>query len=224
MEYDVIFHDEVQLMDFGETRASGPYIKLKLRDPEQLAIFRGMDTATAKKTGHILNMTLCNGDIAVEEERKEDYGKLAQKLMASGVFYRFEVAKAVGTDEEYREWIRHKKCVVCGKLDYADGEMKNEAAHVRRAGQSGVGYKAEFSCVPLCNHHHREQHQHGEGEWREMFDKKCAQFRGEWVAMRLKAVLGYESWKDVPPVKVKKFFEDNYLDMKYLPMEYKKCN
>ena len=42
------------------------------------------------------------------------------------------------------------------------GEMKCEAAHVRRADSSGVAFKANYACVPLCHEHHHLQHQKGE--------------------------------------------------------------
>jgi hypothetical protein len=63
----ILLHDEVQLLDWGESRSAGPYIKFRLKDPAMLEVFRGMDTATAKKEGHVLNLTVSQGDIASVE-------------------------------------------------------------------------------------------------------------------------------------------------------------
>lgn len=59
----VLLHEEVQLMDWGESRSAGPFVKFRLDDPQLLEVFRGMDTASAKRTGHILNITVSEGDI-----------------------------------------------------------------------------------------------------------------------------------------------------------------
>jgi len=67
-DINILLADEIQLLDFGESRSIGPWIKLRLNDPDQLAVFRGMDTATAKKTGHIMNLVLSQGDIAAMAE------------------------------------------------------------------------------------------------------------------------------------------------------------
>ncbi len=45
------YHDEVQLLGYGETDTSGPYIKLRLQDPADLSIFRGKDKRTTTKLG-----------------------------------------------------------------------------------------------------------------------------------------------------------------------------
>lgn len=73
----ILLHEEVQLMDWGESRSAGPFVKFRLDDPQLLEIFRGMDTATAKRTGHILNITVSAGDIIAE----------SAMLSGEGVFY-----------------------------------------------------------------------------------------------------------------------------------------
>jgi len=65
---NVLLHEEVQLMDWGESRSAGPFIKFRLDDPALLEVFRGMDTATAKRTGHILHLTVAEGDIVAAPE------------------------------------------------------------------------------------------------------------------------------------------------------------
>lgn len=43
------------------------------------------------------------------------------------------------------------------------GEWRSQAAHVRRANNSGIGCKpSDKHLVPLCSDCHKIQHQHGE--------------------------------------------------------------
>jgi len=56
---------------------------------------------------------------------------------------------------KHRAFIRTLPCVVCGG--------PSEAAHIRRGTDGGMGMKPSDSyTVPLCPHHHREQHNIGE--------------------------------------------------------------
>lgn len=69
------------------------------------------------------------------------------------------------TDRAFREWIQTLPSAISGKFSewLPDiGEWRNPACHVRRAGKSGVGFKAQFSVVPLTQTEHLYQHQHGE--------------------------------------------------------------
>jgi hypothetical protein len=67
-------------------------------------------------------------------------------------------------DKRYRQWIQTlPSCLTCDFSEYLeDGRKVCVAAHVRRAGESGLAYKAPFSCVPLRQDQHAYQHNHGE--------------------------------------------------------------
>lgn len=70
------------------------------------------------------------------------------------------------TDVLFRTWIQTLPSCLDGH-SYSEfvehlGEWRNLACHVRRAGRSGVAFKAEFSCVPMTDAQHRYQHNHGE--------------------------------------------------------------
>lgn len=70
------------------------------------------------------------------------------------------------TDAQYRSWIQTLPSALDGR-SFSEwlaeqGEWRNLACHVRRAGLSGVAYKAEFSCVPMSDEQHRYQHRNGE--------------------------------------------------------------
>lgn len=54
----------------------------------------------------------------------------------------------------HRAWVRSHHCVVPGCM-----EMPIECAHVRRANNSGTGYKpGDKFTVSLCRDHHAESH------------------------------------------------------------------
>jgi len=222
-DINILLADEIQLLDFGESRSIGPWIKLRLNDPDQLAVFRGMDTATAKKTGHIMNLVLSQGDIAAmaEDDRPADYGMQAQVLYRSTFLTTPAVWEATGTDEQFLAWVRLQKCAKCGGMDwYAEiGEGRCEAAHVRRvANGSGASIKPPYSAIPLCNKHHGEQHQHGEGD-KEWFDRQRIKHLRDWAWHTLKATLGAESFRDIDPRLVAGWAEVNGVDQ-YLPSGY----
>ena len=75
-----------------------------------------------------------------------NYGQQAKELRLSSFFRRPEVWRAVGSDQEFLDWLRTQDCIVrssihCGPV---------VAAHVRRvANGSGTGIKPEYSAIPL---------------------------------------------------------------------------
>lgn len=231
----ILIHDEVQLLDWGESRAAGPWVKLRLNTPEQLEVFRGMDTAAGgKKAGHILNLTLCQGDIIADTQpattasadKTSDgpYGKHAQALRQSSFFRSPDVWHAIGADDEFLEWCRHQRCAF-----YAAGNKPNSAitqcqgstvpAHVRRvADGAGTGIKPPYSAIPCCDNHHKLQHQHGESYFggKEVFDRLRIQALEEWCWQTLKATLGYEHWSQVPPGTLFAWAKEHGVE-RYLP-------
>lgn len=67
----------------------------------------------------------------------------------------------------FLQWLRGRKCAADG---YGLCEGRIEAAHVDHAGGKGVGLKvADRHCIPLCEGHHRRQHNRG---WR-TFEAEC---------------------------------------------------
>ena len=69
------------------------------------------------------------------------------------------------TDATFREYIQRQRSCLSGKFSEwisELGEWRNPACHVRRAGDSGTGFKAPYACVPMTNPEHAYQHQHGE--------------------------------------------------------------
>jgi hypothetical protein len=168
---EILFHDEAQLLDYGESRTAGPYIKLRLPDPSALGVFRGMDTATEKRAGHILHVTIAQGDIIAEPAQLEMYGppesQCARELWRVGFFFNPRVYVALGTDAEFRDWVETQPSVLSGKFnEYRDGAGRCVAHHVlsSEAAPSRDGpnpNKPEYRSVPLTHEEHQFLHQHG---------------------------------------------------------------
>lgn len=138
-------------------------------------------------------------------------GKFVRELLLSGVFNQLKVLECIGTDDEFRAWIRKQPSCI-------SKQTPCEAAHVRRTGPenrpdtSGTSYKAKYSCVPLTKGEHNVQHNHGEAaclstclekgtyDWKpqeakDWFDKKAAWYRWEWATKHILA--GFNNAADV---------------------------
>ena len=212
-------------MDWGESRAAGPWLKLRLDDPDKLEPFRGLDTATAKHTGHILHVTIAQGDIAELAEESPDpaapYGDAAAALRRSGFFRAPAVWRAVGKDDEFLAWLRLQRCAnpAC-----KDPWRDVEAAHVRRvADGAGTNLKPVYSAISLCKPCHALQHSQGEGAiagGREWFDRQRIEHLESWCWEKLKTVLGHKHWNEVPPVALYRWAERHAVTQ-YLPSQYR---
>lgn len=249
IDIDILYHDEVQLLDWGESRSTGPWVKLRLADVQALDQFRGLDTATAKRTGHIFNMTLAQGDIAQLVERQEreregkgQHGAFWHDLIASGVFRARPVLECIGSEDEFEFWIRTHDggSAIDGNHDWDDqlGEKVCDPAHVRRTAEgSGTSEKPPYYAIPLTHEQHLFQHQHGEKacldafdpetEWSHSeaaawFEKKADHYRSEWASRTLQQQLAPESTSrsKVHPDTVRCWFEDNELSI-YLPKKFR---
>lgn len=100
---------------------------------------------------------------AAQVATQKPYGDAASLLYKAGFWLVPTVLEAIGSDAEYRKWIQGQPCIACGGGDYVEetGELKCEAAHVKRPSNSGMGHKPEYSCIPLCHACHVLQHNGG---------------------------------------------------------------
>jgi hypothetical protein len=225
-ELEILYHGEIQILGWGESRARGKYLTIRLYDIEDdpLNEFRGLDIK-GDKSLHILNATITRGDILeAEEESVEDFGKIAMKLYINGFFYNPKVLEAIGTDEQYRQWIQLQPSAYSGEFsEWINGDGRCEAAHVRRASDAGTGYKPPYSCIPLTHAEHALQHTQGEQALhpKEWFDKKRADYLVKWAKQTLLKHLGnYSGFREVPPIELKNWCTKHELSQ-YLPKEYK---
>ena len=93
-------------------------------------------------------------------------------------------AKQKGTDAEYQAWVRlWPSCLTGAYNTVENGVGRCEFAHVRRAGDSGTGYKGQYSGIPLTHDEHALTHQKGESvfcppEW---YEKQAVEYLTKWI-------------------------------------------
>lgn len=100
------------------------------------------------------------------------------------------------TDKPFRKWVETLPSCLTGRYsEYHNGEGRNIARHVRRAKNSGIAIKPDYSCVPMTKEEHDTQHQHGEaaclmkylgGEWtvqgaKDWFDAQAKHYHMMWL-------------------------------------------
>jgi len=94
-------------------------------------------------------------------------------------------ARAKGTDKQFREFIQRQPSCISGRFsEYLEnGDGRCVAAHVRRAGESGTGFKGEYSCVPMLQSEHLLQHAKGESVFggKEFFDQQRLHYLMLWI-------------------------------------------
>jgi hypothetical protein len=220
----------VGVIDAVRTRASTNEAIVSIAVPlEHAALVSGLMT----KVGHQVGVAFADlNDFDNPYKLKEshevpnsgkNFGAAARDLRLSTFFRRPAVWAAVGTDSEFLSWIRDQPCAKCGRQDYVGdtGEMKCEAAHVRRvANGAGTSIKPYYSAIPLCHLHHRMQHNRGEESLGLDFDKERIEYVRKWSWEKLKHDLGYKSWKDVPPHVLNTWAVENNV-LQFLPEIYK---
>lgn len=132
------------------------------------------------------------------------YGEAYKALYLHGWFYSRDVAEALGTDAEYQDWVRTQPSAYSGGCDWDcdKGEPRCEYAHVRRARDSGTGYKPKFSGIPLTHAEHHIQHQHGESALEGLdMEKKAGEYLAKWIKIKLYQLFGVQSLGEVEPRK-----------------------
>ena len=160
--------------------------------------------------------TANSGRVSSSSPDAKPYGKEAAELYKSGFFFNPHVMEKVGTDAEYLEWLKTQLC--CVKDQHHEGD--NVAAHVRRiSAGAGTGIKPDYSAVPMCDHHHRLQHQKGESAvgGKDHLDRERARHLSRWMA---KTIFNQESMGHVYPAQVQYWCKKNEITQ-YLPDAYK---
>lgn len=212
---DILLHDEVQLLDYGESRSAGPYIKLRLNDPDLLAVFRGLDVATKIKPGHILNVTIAQGDIAqlAEQQQQRAPNRLAQAIHKTGYFMQPQLWEAVDKNCLYTQE-RHKKFVEgmpCLAATTPDGFFKQHGIdvtsctgdvvlhHCRKANNAGGSQKPpHWYGVPVCHNHHQVAHSKwATREFREWLVTIAVKITAARMKEAVKVAMGLESLSEV---------------------------
>jgi hypothetical protein len=228
-DLDILYHGEIQLLGWGESKARGKYLTIRLWDVDNdpLINFRGLDGKDSKSMP-VLNATITRGDIMTVVE-DEDYGKIASSLYASGFFLAPPVLEKIGSDQQFRHWIQKQPSAISKEFsEWIEGEGRCEAAHVRRANEAGVSYKPPYACIPLTHDEHQLQHQEGETALkpREWFEKARNKYLIAWAKETLLKVLGdhagdeYTGFREVPPAILREWCDGQDLG-NYLPTVYR---
>lgn len=197
----------------GANAISGTFVRLKtlvdgtvrieldldcdLNSASQLGLSPGSTLAIARLTDKAAQSASLS---SLEGENVSAYGREAQALRLSSFFRTYDVWVAVGTDAEFLEWLKTQPCCVTHSAIKHGGDVV--PAHVRRvANGAGVGIKPPYSAVPMCDTHHRKQHDKGETAVmpREEWDRQRVLHLSRWCWEKLKSELGYEHWNEVPP-------------------------
>lgn len=159
-------------------------------------------------------------DLAAQQP--EDYGQYAKALRLSVFFGIPEVWKATGSDEQFLTFVRTQKCCArSGKP--CEGPV--QAAHVWRIADGfAKGVKGPYAAVPLCAHHHRLQHNDGEGAigGRAYMEQQAQQMRVQWIWAEIKDDIGVASMRDAEPAKVFAWCQKKGIE-RYLPAAFKEC-
>lgn len=198
------------------TRASTQEALLTLSVPlEQAALISGFISKIGKHVGVAFAEVEQGEALAAAPkppQEEKPYGKLASELYRVGFFFNPKVLKAIGTDAEYLEWIEKLPCcapegeITWGAVLDTDAIRHSGdivAAHVRRiANGAGAAIKPPYSAIPLCDAHHKLQHQKGESVFpggKDWFDKQRAKYVQEWASHYLADHLGFKSMGHIHP-------------------------
>ena len=203
-------------IDGVRTRASGDVVISLSVDSTQALQVQGFISKVGQPVAVAFAEVGDQPDTFKAVQKKGEFGEFARGLKLSGFFRRPEVWKAVGTDQEFREWVQLQKSVISGNQDHTDSGPRCEAAHVRRAGESGTGYKADYACVPLTHEEHLLQHSKGEvavllqyrkgikkievDEAKDWFNKARIECVQDWCWETAKDQMGEDSWTKISPV------------------------
>lgn len=229
----VAYQGELMLLGWSESHNGGRKVTFLVPDDCDEHPFKQFTVKNGKIAGQRFMAALVQVDDneqPVEQrptaEQKTDeptkpYGHYAQALYKGGFFLAPKVLQAIGSDEEFLSWLETRQCCM-RKLGGCHGDIV--AAHVRRVSEgAGTGVKPKYSAVPMCDAHHRLQHQKGESALggKEVFDRKRAYYLQEWASHALAdGWFGMESMGFVEPAILRDWCMENEL-MMYLPGVYK---
>lgn len=155
--------------------------------------------------------------------QKGPWGDYAASLYRSGFFYAPKVLEALGTDKQYRNWIQTQPSAYSSDFsEWIHGEGRCIAAHVRRAGEAGTGYKPPYSCIPLTDKEHQLQHQQGENALDGMdWNKLKNEYLVKWAVDQLYVIFGVDSLTKMHPNDFVDWCQQNDL-IPFVPKMYKK--
>ena len=133
---NMVWRNDGQQLGFGETDTKGGWVKFRV-EPEDLAFFRGQKdeyfywkfilSEKVEKIAKAKNKA---------KAEKGEFGHEVRDLHQAGFFKNPKLWKIIGTDQQYQEFTRKRRCIVTGGYDWDEkkGLERTEFAHVRRSG------------------------------------------------------------------------------------------
>jgi len=193
---------------------------------------------TAKTEGMMVAakaMVTETGEFQEPETEEAAQGWIARELKASGFFRPLVTARALGTEDDYKAWVRQQPCAACGKKDYDKDTTKEQTqfAHVNRiATGGGKAIKSPWHGIPLCSGCHSEEHNHGE-EWLLSRLEKApdtedplltlaVQYREKWAWQAFKSQKGLSSMTELKLSTIQGFCQQFNLGA-ILPSKLRNC-
>jgi hypothetical protein len=160
--------------------------------------------------------------LAASQTTKGQYGEQAKALRLSAFFTYVDVWKATGSDAAFLEFVRKQKCAARSGIP-CSGPI--QAAHVwRQKDGFGKGIKGDYAAIPLCDGHHRAQHNSGEDAigGRAYMEQARHETVVDWIWATIKADIGVESMADAEPAMVRAWAQDHGVE-RYLPPVYREA-
>ena len=169
------------------------------------------------------------GEAPEQQQQKEmpktagPWGDHARTLKLSSFFRTPAVWEAVGTDDQYLEWVKRQPSAKSGEFSefHDDGNAYCVPAHVRRVAHgSGTGIKPPYSAIPLTNKEHQLTHTQGdsaignEAWWQE----RRIKYVELWCWETLKAHFGEDSWTKIHPAWLIDWAQTNNL-ISHVPLQ-----
>ena len=164
------FIEELKIQGYGESDSSGRWVKFEV-PAEVLDIIRGSKGEIMEVAARfVTNDGERQAAPVTAEAEKGPYGHWIQKCHRVGFFRSPVVWAQLFSDDDYQEWCRGRKCVVCGNVDWAERNgtryPKNVYAHVTYAVATPTREgrhpnKVKYSGVGMCNACHQKQHNEG---------------------------------------------------------------
>jgi len=156
----------------------------------------------------------------VTREDRGEYGQYAKELHRNGFFAAPRVWEAAGPDSNFLDWLTHQGCALA---DHGGCQGDVVAAHYRRVSRgSGTGHKPPYSAIPLCDRHHRLQHDQGysalgDQDW---WEKASVDYPAAWAKKSIKEGFGVDHLSQIEPGEFRAWAQANGLSV-YLPRAYR---
>ncbi len=161
----------------------------------------------------------------MEQDFPKVYGDQAQILFKAGFFNNPQVLKAIGSDDQYNEWVRMQPSAVSKQNGCESNPM--EAAHIRMIAEgAGTAIKNQYATIPLLHSEHQEQHTKGYEALggKEKLTGLLYQYRLTWAKEVIKYRMGtFESFAQIPPPYFIHWCRRAGIET-YLPREYREAS